>query len=63
MKKKCKKSRRKNKAIPVVEDASPDTEQENEELKSVWRNRRPSPGEWMEPVVSVSAPTTRRSAE
>lgn len=62
MKKKCKKSRRKNKAIPVVEDAS-DTEQENEELKSVWRNRRPSPGEWMEPVVSVSAPTTRRSAE
>jgi hypothetical protein len=32
----------------IVEDAS-DSEAE-EEFKSVWRNRRPSPGEWMEPV-------------
>jgi hypothetical protein len=32
----------------IVEDAS-DSETEDE-FKSVWRNRRPSPGEWMEPV-------------
>jgi hypothetical protein len=32
----------------IVEDAS-DSETEDV-FKSVWRNRRPSPGEWMEPV-------------
>jgi hypothetical protein len=36
----------------IVEDAS-DSENEDEELNSVWRNRRPSPGEWMEPVESM----------
>ena len=33
----------------VVEDAS-DSEGEEEILTSPWRNRRPSPGQWMEPV-------------
>jgi hypothetical protein len=33
----------------VVEDAS-DDESDHESLKSVWRNRRPSPGQWMEPI-------------
>lgn len=33
----------------VVEDVS-DSEVEEDEFKSIWRNRRPSPGEWMEPV-------------
>jgi len=47
------KSRRKSKSRPseligVVEDAS-DSEQEDV-LSSVWRNRLPSKGEWMEPV-------------
>jgi hypothetical protein len=36
----------------MVEDAS-DSENEDEELNSVWRNRRPSPGEWMEPVEAM----------
>ena len=34
----------------VVEDAS-DSECEDEVLHSPWRNRRPSPGEWMEPIA------------
>lgn len=33
----------------VVEDVT-DSEIEEEELASVWRNRRPSPGQWLEPV-------------
>lgn len=33
----------------VVEDAS-DSECEDELLSSPWRNRRPSPGQWMEPI-------------
>lgn len=37
------------KSLVVVEDAS-DSEDEDDILKSVWRNRRPSPGNWMEPV-------------
>ena len=36
----------------IVEDAS-DSETEDE-LHSPWRNRRPSPGEWMEPVEGVN---------
>ena len=40
------KSRRK--FTVIVEDAS-DSENEDESM-SYWRNRRPSPGEWMEPV-------------
>jgi hypothetical protein len=39
-------------ATVLVEDAS-DSEDEDQELNSVWRNRRPSPGEWMEPVESM----------
>jgi hypothetical protein len=35
--------------VVIVEDAS-DSEQEDVILDSVWRNRRPSPGQWMEPV-------------
>jgi hypothetical protein len=37
------------KSFVVVEDAS-DSEDEDDAIKSVWRNRRPSPGNWMEPV-------------
>lgn len=33
----------------LVEDAS-DSEMEDERKRAVWCNRRPSPGEWMEPV-------------
>lgn len=33
----------------IVEDAS-DSEEEDNFSKSPWHNRRPSPGEWMEPV-------------
>merc|ERR1712070_167137 len=43
-----KKSSKKRVTI-IVEDAS-DSETEDDEYKSVWRNRRPSPGKWMEPV-------------
>ncbi len=35
----------------VVEDASDD--EEEKELKSIWRNRRPSPGALMEPVEAL----------
>jgi len=38
----------------IVEDAS-DSEYENDEYKSPWRNRRPSPGEWLEPVENFIA--------
>merc|ERR1739845_75905 len=41
--KKCKK-----RVTVLVEDAS-ESEVEDE-FDSIWRNRRPSPGEWMEPV-------------
>merc|ERR1711937_1004693 len=37
----------------LVEDAS-DSECENE-FDSPWRNRRPSPGQWMEPVEAFEA--------
>jgi len=33
----------------VVEYAS-DCESCDDSLRSIWRNRRPSPGQWMEPV-------------
>lgn len=36
----------------IVEDAS-DSEHEGDELKSIWRNRRPTPGQWMEPVQKI----------
>jgi hypothetical protein len=42
------KKRSKKKVTIIVEDAS-DSESEND-FKSVWRNRRPSPGQLMEPV-------------
>jgi hypothetical protein len=42
------KKRSKKKVTIIVEDAS-DSESEND-FKSIWRNRRPSPGQWMEPV-------------
>ena len=42
--------KRKKKITVIVEDAS-DSENEGDELKSVWRNRHPAPGEsWMEPI-------------
>jgi hypothetical protein len=33
----------------VVEDAS-DSDLDDDDLKSIWRNRLPSPGQWMEPI-------------
>jgi hypothetical protein len=39
----------KTRVTVIVEDAS-DSESEDDEFNSVWRNRRPSPGEWMEPI-------------
>jgi hypothetical protein len=44
------KDKKEKKIAVVVEDAS-DSEY-NDEYKSPWRNRRPSPGQWMEPVES-----------
>jgi len=41
--------KKKKRLTVIVEDAS-DSEMEDDELNSVWRHRRPSPGEWMEPV-------------
>lgn len=43
------KPRRKRVTI-IVEDAS-DSEMEDELIASPWRNRLPSPGQWIEPVV------------
>ena len=43
------KNPRRRKVTVIVEDAS-DSEYEQDELKSPWRNRRPSPGQWMEPI-------------
>ena len=43
------KNPRRRKVTVIVEDAS-DSECEQDELKSPWRNRRPSPGQWMEPI-------------
>jgi len=51
-KKKSSKPRRRRVTI-TVEDAS-DSEYEDE-YSSVWRNRRPSSGEWMEPVNCIDA--------
>merc|ERR1719240_2467019 len=43
--------RKQQKVSVLVEDAS-DSESEDDDYKSVWRNRRPSPGQWMEPIKS-----------
>lgn len=40
----------KKKITIVVEDVVSDSEDEDDKLKSVLRNRRPSPGQWMEPI-------------
>ena len=59
----CPKSNNKENAQPInnakkkkltltVEDVPFDEDEELRELHSVWRNRTPSPGEWMEPVDS-----------
>jgi hypothetical protein len=45
-------SKPEKKKTVIVEDAS-DSEYEDEELNSVWCNRRPSPGQWMEPVDPI----------
>jgi hypothetical protein len=39
-------------AVAVVEDVPYEEDEELNELHSVWRNRQPSPGNWMEPVDS-----------
>merc|ERR1711920_27068 len=50
---KAEKKKLKRRVTIIVEDAS-DSEAEEDEQKSVWRNRRPSPGEWMEPVENFN---------
>merc|ERR1712187_1104792 len=37
----------------LVEDAS-DSEYEEDEKEAIWRNRHPSPGQWMEPVFGFN---------
>merc|ERR1712003_275773 len=37
----------------LVEDAS-DSEYEEDEKEAIWRSRRPSPGQWMEPVLGFN---------
>ena len=46
------KKKSKKRVTVIVEDAS-DSETEDDETKSYWRNRRPSPGQWMEPVEGI----------
>ena len=47
----AKQKMKKQKITVIVEDVS-DSETEDDELQSVWRNRRPVPGEsWMEPIA------------
>lgn len=36
-----------------VEDVSDEEDEELQELRSVWRNRLPSPGQWIEPVDAI----------
>lgn len=43
---------RRQRVTVVVEDAS-DSEYEDDDLRSPWRNRRPAPGQWLEPVDTV----------
>lgn len=38
----------------VVEDVSDSESEDDDDWKSIWRNRLPSPGEWMEPVPNLS---------
>ena len=40
--------------IFVVEDVPDSEDDEFRELHSIWRNRKPSPGAWMEPIESFS---------
>lgn len=40
----------------VVEDVPLDEDEELRELHSVWRNRAPEPGQWMQPVDSFDRP-------
>lgn len=47
--------RNKHDLVVVVEDAS-DDESEDNDIKSIWRNRLPSPGQWMEPVQFPNTP-------
>merc|ERR1712232_248408 len=39
----------------VVEDVPDEEDEELREIRSIWRNRTPSPGQWMEPVCVQSA--------
>lgn len=47
--KRDKKSKRKKKRITVIVEDASDSEYEDE-MNSPWRNRRPDPGEWLQPV-------------
>jgi len=41
--------------IVVVENVPDEEDDELRELRSIWRNRIPSPGQWMEPIESFVA--------
>ena len=45
----------------IVENVPDDEDDELKEMHSVWRNRIPSPGQWMEPVESFGEDKRRRS--
>merc|ERR1711992_10700 len=53
-KKKNNNNKRKRIVGVIVEDAS-DSEYDNDDYNSPWRNRRPSPGQWLEPVENFMA--------
>merc|ERR1719343_839774 len=48
-KKRSKNGKKKKKKITVIVEDASDSEYDDE-FNSPWRNRRPSPGQWMEPV-------------
>lgn len=43
----------KNKKVTVIVEDASDSEGEDDARQSVWRNRLPSPGQWMEPVETL----------
>lgn len=51
-KKKKQKGHQRKKVTIIVEDAS-DSENDDDTLNSPWQHRRPSPGQWMEPVEAM----------
>jgi hypothetical protein len=51
--KQSKKEKISKKRMPIIVEDASENESEDDEFHSVWHNRRPSAGEWMEPVENV----------